>query len=172
MLPQDDTRPTISTVTTSDMTIHTVTQADGSQAYIFDPPPRLQPHGWYQRRGAAPQSTDPSLAQIHLGEQPNPVNDAIVSRRRRQHHEPSISGLGQQRRRVFFMIIAIASILPFISPIALCGGFNTALQWHTRGEVDRFSPRQTRFLFIEMIASVVVLTAVVVFVVLKFAVHR
>lgn len=169
---QDDTRLTISTVTASDMTIRTINHADESQARIFNPPPRLRPNGWNLRRFAAPQSTDASLAQIHLGERENPVNDSIISYRRHRHHEHSISDLGQKRRRVFFMIIATTPILPFISIVALCGGFNTALQWHTRGEVDHFSPRQMRFLFIEMIASVVVLTAVVVFVVLKFAAHH
>lgn len=172
LLSQGDSRPTISTITASDMTTHTITQADGSQAFIFDPPPRLHPSGWHLRRHAAPQSTDPSLAQIHLGERADSANHAVISHRHHQYHGHSISDLGQQRRRVFFMIIAMISVLPFISPIALCGGFNTALQWHTRGEVDRFSPRQTRFLFIEMIASVIVFTAVVVFVVLKFAAHH
>lgn len=172
MITQDDTHPTVSTVNTSDMTIHTLTQMDGSRAHFFDPPPRLHPRGWYQRRCAAPQSTDPSLAQIHRGERPNPVNDAMTSRSRRQTDHFWISDKGEQRRRAFFLIIAIASILPFISPIALCGGFDTALQWHTKGEADRFTRRQMRFLFVEMMVSVIVLTAVVVFVVLRFGAHH
>lgn len=174
MLTRNETGPTISTITASDMTIHTITQADGSQAHIFDPPPRLRPHGWDQHYAAAPRSTDPSLTQIHFGERSRSVNDAAFFHRYRRprQQEPSISDVGQQRRHAFFLIIAVASTLPFISLIALCGGFNTALQWHTRGEVGCFSPRQMRFLFFEMIASVVVITAVVVYVILKFAVHH
>lgn len=70
------------------------------------------------------------------------------------------------------MIVAIASILPFISPIALGGGFNTALSWHTRGEVDRFSAPQMRFLFLEMVTSMIVVVTVAVFVTLKLALHH
>lgn len=171
-MSQDNTHPTISTVNASDMTAHELTQMDGSQAHFFEPPPRLHSQGWRQRRCAVPRSTDPSLAQIHRGERYNRVNDPMNARSRRRGYRYWISAKGEQRRRAFFLIIAIASILPFVSPIALCGGFNTALQWHTNGEIDRFSRRQMRFLFAEMMVSVIVLTAVVVFVVLRFGVHH
>lgn len=143
------------------MTIHRVNNLDGSRDVVFNPAPHLYPWDWRQRRAAAPKSTDPSLANMTRGRLP--VNEA---------DNPWRSYQEDHRRNAFFLMIAIASVLPFISCIALSGGFNSALSWYTKGELDHFSRGQRRFLLVEMMVSVVILTAVVVFVVLKFAAHH
>lgn len=162
----DETEPTISTIAESDATTHRLTGAHGSRDFVSDSAPRLYPWDWRQRRAAAPKSTDPSLANITRGRLPIPSNEAVILHPR---DNPWRSAQGEQRRNAFFLMVAVASVLPFISCIALSGGFNSALSWCTQGELDHFSRGQRRFLCAEIMVSLVILTAVVVFIALKFA---
>lgn len=171
MVPQSDTRPTISTINGSDVTITTVSNLDGTSYRVFEPAPRLYPWDTRHRRLAAQRSTDRSLQAMTRGELRNPMNDAQLQRSLLVE-EPWLSNEAATRRWQLFLCIAFLSILPFISPIAFFGGFNTALSWHTHGEVDRFSVRQRRILLVEMIVSWLIFIAVVIFVILTYAVRR
>lgn len=169
LVPGDDTRPTVSTITGSDLTITTIRQQDGTQYRIFSPPPRLYPWDRVHRRNAAHKSTDRSLQRI-TGQ----VFSRFDNMERGGVHQRLcdadvwLSAHAQTRRRSFFLIVALLSILPFVSPIALCGGFNSALSWHTRGEVDRFSRNQRRCLMVEAITAFFAVIAIIVFVVIKY----
>lgn len=168
----DETRPTISTATGSDLTITTIRQQDGTQYRIFSPSPRLYP--WYRlhRSNAAQKSTDRSLQRI-TGQ----VFSSLDNMERGAIHQRLcdadawLSEHAQTRRRSFFLIVALLSIFPFVSPIALCGGFNSALSWHTHGEVDRFSRNQRRCLMVEAITAFFAVIAIIVFVVVKYGRH-
>lgn len=175
MVPQSDTLPTISTITGSDVTITTVNHADGTSYRVFEPAPRLYPWDTRHRRLAAQKSTDRSLQAMTRGELRNPMNDAQLEHGlfdRARQSETWLSQEAETRRWQFFLVVATLSILPFISPIAFWGGFNTALSWHTHGEVDRFSVQQRRILLADMIVSWLVFIAVVVFVLLTYVVHH
>lgn len=171
MVPQSDTRPTISTINGSDVTITTVNNLDGTSYRVFEPAPRLYPWDTRHRRLAAQKSTDRSLQAMTRGELRNPMNDAQLERGLLME-EAWLSKEAETCRWQFFLCIAFLSILPFISPIAFFGGFNSALSWHTHGEVDRFSVRQRRILLAEMIVFWLVFIAVVIFVILTYVVHR
>lgn len=171
MVPQSDTRPTISTINGSDVTITTVNNLDGTSYRVFEPAPRLYPWDTRHRRLAAQKSTDRSLQAMTRGELRNPMNDAQLERGLLME-EAWLSKEAETCRWQFFLCIAFLSILPFISPIAFFGGFNSALSWHTHGEVDRFSVRQRRILLAEMIVFWLVFIAVVIFVILTYVVPR
>ncbi|KAI1366269.1 hypothetical protein F5Y08DRAFT_337852 [Xylaria arbuscula] len=74
-------------------------------------------------------------------------------------------------RRSCFYILAILSILPFVGVLVLTGAFSDCLKWATRGEVDRLSSRQLRFikwvLIVECVLYAAGVVAVVVYFVLK-----
>lgn len=165
MATQDNTRPTISTIDDSGQLIHEITYPDGSRSYRFDPEPRLVPWDQRHRRGLAPQSTDRSLQQIQHGQR------ALRGTGRVHYSNDSterwISQDADEKRRAFFLYTAFLSIFPFISIIALCGGFNAALSWTTHGEVHRFSKRQMNFLMLEAIVGLITWVSIIVFVVLK-----
>ncbi|KAL1882252.1 hypothetical protein Daus18300_000738 [Diaporthe australafricana] len=170
----DDTRPTIiSTTTGSDLTVTTIRQPDGTQYRIFDPVPRLHPWDRIRRRTAAQKSTDRSLQRI-TGRSFNNLDDMErgAAYRRIRDTESWVSDNAKARRREFFLIVALFSLFPFVSPIALCGGFNSALSWHTRGEVHRFSTKQRQFLMIEAIIAFLSVAAIIIFVVIKYALHH
>lgn len=171
MVSQSDTRPTISTINGSDVTITTVNNLDGTSYRVFEPAPRLYPWDTRHRRLAAQKSTDRSLQAMTRGELCNPMNDAQLERPLLKS-EAWLSQEAETRRWQFFLVVAILSILPFISPIAFWGGFNTALSWHTHGEVDRFSVRQRRILLAEMIISWLVFIAITVFVIITYVAHH
>lgn len=162
---QDSTHPTISTASSSDVTIITTIHADGTRTNEFNPPPRL--HRWNEIRrcgGAVNQSTDNSLRQIQQGEQFNRFNN--VERDQRVQEDYMSSETDRLRRR-FFAFTMVASILPFIAPVALVGGFNCALSWYTHGKVDGFTETQKRWLFAEMIFVFMAFVTVVVWAVLS-----
>lgn len=171
MVAHSDTRPTISTINGSDVTISTVNNPDGTSYRIFDPPPRLYPWDTRHRRLAAQKSTDRSLQAMTRGDLRNPMNDAQLQQAL-LWQEAWLSQDAQKRRWRFFFVVAILSVLPFISPIAFWGGFNSALSWHTHGEVDRFSVRQRRILLAEMIISWLLFVAITVFVIIANVGHR
>lgn len=172
-VPGDDTRPTISTTTGSDLTITTIRQPDGTQYRIFYPSPRLYPWDRLHRRTAAQKSTDRSLQRI-TGQGFNSLDNMERGAVHRRVHDTDawLSDNAHARRRSFFFIVALLSIFPFVSPIALCGGFNSALSWHTRGEVDRFSTNQRRCLMVETIIALFSVIAIIVFVVIKYGLHN
>lgn len=158
----DGTRPTISTVDDgSGQIIHTYTYPNGTRSYAFDPPPRLVP--WderpRQRRGLAPQwSTDRSLQDIECSQRGRGQVRVLYH----SHSEDA-----DQKRRVFFLYTACLGVFPFISLLALCGGFNAALSWTTHGEVSRFSKLQTNFLMVEAIMGMIGFVSLVIFGMLK-----
>ncbi|KAG8163388.1 hypothetical protein KVR01_006685 [Diaporthe batatas] len=173
LVPGDDTLPTVSTTTGSDLTITTIRQRDGTQYRIFSPSPLLYPWDRLHRRNAAQKSTDRSLQRItgqgfsSLG---NMERGAV--HQRLCDADFWLSEDAQARRHSFFLIVALLSIFPFVSPIALCGGFNSALSWHTGGEVDHFSRNQRRFLMVESITALFAVIAIIVFVVIKHGRHH
>ena len=173
LIPGDDTRPTISTTTGSDLTITTIRQPDGRQHRIFYPSPRLYPWDRLHRGTAAQKSTDRSLQRI-TGQGFNSLDNMERGAVHRRVHDTEawLSDNAHARRRSFFLIVALLSIFPFVSPIALCGGFNSALSWHTRGEVDRFSTNQRRCLMVEAIIAFFSVIATIVFVVIKYGLHN
>lgn len=174
MMPED-TRPTISTINGSDVTITTITNADGSSYRVFDPAPRLYPWDTRHRCLATQQSTDRSLQAMTRRDIRKPFNETRFERglfRSAKTSEPWLSQESEKRRWQFFLVVASLSILPFISPIAFFGGFNTALSWHTHGEVDHFSIPQRRVLLAEMVISWLLFVGVVVFIILAFAIHH
>ncbi|KAJ4394114.1 hypothetical protein N0V93_003331 [Gnomoniopsis smithogilvyi] len=162
---QDSTRPTISTIDDSGQLIHTFTYPDGSRSYMFDPESRLVPWDQRHRRGLAPQSTDRSLQHIQHGQRGLRGTGRV--RFSNNSSERWISRDADEKRRTFFLYTAFLSIFPFISIIALCGGFNDALSWSTHGEVHRFSKRQMNFLMLEAIVGLITWVSITVFVVLK-----
>ncbi|KAJ0115838.1 hypothetical protein J7T55_004007 [Diaporthe amygdali] len=168
-----DSHPTISTTTGSDLTVTTIRQPDGTQYRIFDPAPRLYPWDRLHRRTAAQKSTDRSLQRI-TGRIFNNLDDMERGAVYRRVHdtEPWLSDNAKAKRRSLFLIVALLSIFPFVSPIALCGGFNSVLSWHTHGEVDRFSTKQRRCLMIEAIIAFLSVIAIIIFVVIKYALHH
>lgn len=174
LIAGDDTRPTIiSTTTGSDLTITTVRQPDGTQYRIFYPAPRLYPWDRLHRRTAAQKSTDRSLQRITGRSYNNLDNMERGTVHRRVHGtEAWLSDNAQARRRSLFLIVALLSLFPFVSPIALCGGFDSALSWHTHGEVDRFSTNQRRCLMVEAIIAFLFVIAIIIFVVVKYALHN
>lgn len=171
LIAGDDTRPTIiSTTTGSDLTITTIREPDGTQYRIFYPPPRLHPWDQIHRRTAAQKSTDRSLQRITGRSYYNLDNMERGTIYRRVHGtEAWLSENADARRRSFFLIVALLSVFPFVSPIALCGGFNSALSWHTHGEISRFSTNQRRCLMVEAIIAFLFVIAIIVFVVIKYA---
>lgn len=165
MATRDNTRPTISTIDESGQLIHTVTYPNGSRSYVFEPEAHLVPWNQRHRRGLAPRSTDRSLQQIQRGQRGQPGYD-----RRRYSSDSSdrwISREADEKRRAFFLYTALLSILPFISIIALCGGFNAALSWSTHGEVHRFSKRQMNILLLEALVGMITWVSLTVFIILK-----
>lgn len=174
LLAGDDTRPTIvSTTTGSDLTITTVCQPDGTQYRIFYPPPRLHPWDRLHRRTAAQKSTDRSLQRI-TGRSFNNLDNMERGAVHRRFHGTDVwlSQKAEARRRSFFLIVALLSLFPFVSPIALCGGFNSALSWHTHGEVDRFSTNQRRCLMVEAAIAFLSVIAIITYVVIKYGLHQ
>lgn len=174
LVPGDDTLPTIiSTTTSSELTITTIRQPDGTQYRLFYPAPRLYPWDRLHRRAAAQQSTDRSLQRItgrsyaSLGHM-----ERGAIHRRVYGTEAWLTNNAEARRRSFFLVVALLSIFPFVSPIALCGGFNSALSWHTHGEIDRFSTNQRRCLMVEAIIAFLLFIAIIIFVVIKYALHH
>lgn len=165
MTTQDSTRPTISTVDDSGQLIRTFTYLGGSRSYMFDPEPRLVPWDQRHRRGLAQQSTDRSLQHIQRSHRGQQGIDRV--RYSDDSSERWLSRDADEKRRVFFLYTAVLSIFPFISIIALCGGFNAALSWTTHGEVHRFSKRQMNFLMLEAIFGLITWISIIVFVVLK-----
>lgn len=168
MASRDDTRPTISTIDESGQLIHTVTYPNGSRLYMFEPEAHLVPWDQRHRRGLAPRSTDRSLQHIISVERDQ--RGQRGTDRRRYSSDSSdrwISREADDKRRAFFLYTAFFSILPFISVIALCGGFNAALSWSTHGEVHRFSKRQMNFLLLEALVGMITWVSLTVFIILK-----
>lgn len=162
---QNDTLPTISTANYgSGQRLHTLMFPDGSRQFRFDPEPRLVPWDQRHRRGLAPQSTDRSLQAIERGQQ---GRHGLVRVRYSNKSERWFSPEADEKRRVFFLCIACFSVFPFISVIAIFGGFNKALSWITHGEVDRFSKRQHTILMTEAIFGLLGFVALVIFGILK-----
>ncbi|KUI70786.1 hypothetical protein VM1G_05976 [Cytospora mali] len=173
LIADDDTRPTVSTVTGSDVTITTIRNEDGSQYHIFDPAPRLFPWDQRHRRPATQKSTDQSLQRMTQRALNNPteLERGTVSRRARDT-EHWLSDEAKARRRGFFMIIALLGIFPFIALLGVAGTLDSALSWHTRGEVDHFSSRQKRFLLAELLIILMATFAVAIFIAIKFSVQH
>lgn len=155
------------------MTITTITNEDGSQYRIFDPAPRLYPWDQRHRRPATQKSTDQSLQRMahralnNIGD----MERGTMSRRARDA-EHWLSDEAKARRRGFFLIIALLGVFPFISLLAISGTLDMALSWHTRGEVDRFSSRQKRFLLAEFIIMLMATLAIFVFIAIKYSMHK
>ena len=173
MIAEDDTRPTISTVSGSDVTITTIRNEDGSQYRVFDPAPRLYPWDQRLRRPATQKSTDQSLqrmAQRALNNS-HDMERGVVSQRARDS-EHWLSDEAKARRRGFFMVTALFGLFPFISLIALAGILDCALSWHTRGEVDRFTSRQKRFLLAEFLIMLMATLGTFIFVSIKYSSHH
>ncbi|ROV89184.1 hypothetical protein VPNG_10208 [Cytospora leucostoma] len=171
LIAADDTRPTISTVTGSDVTITTIHNEDGSQYRVFDPAPRLYPWDHRHRRAATQKSTDKSLQRMAYRGLNNPIDmeRGTVSRRAR-NTEHWLSDEAQARRRGFFLIIALLGLFPFVSLLAIAGTLDGALSWHTRGEVDHFTSRQKSFLLAEFLIMMMAVFAVIFFI--AFALPR
>lgn len=171
MASRDDTRPTISTIDESGQLIHTVTYPNRSRSYMFEPEAHLVPWDQRHRRGLAPRSTDRSLQQIISVERGERGERGLRGTDRRHYSSDSsdrwISRDADEKRRAFFLYTAFFSILPFISVIALCGGFNAALSWSTHGEVHRFSKRQMNFLLLEALVGMITWVSLTVFIILK-----
>lgn len=103
----------------------------------------------------------------------------VPTQRRRQYGvhptliapDDYVSDRADTIRRSCFYVLAVLSILPFVGVLVLTGAFSDGLKWATRGEVDRLSSRQQRFikwvLIIECILYTAAVVAVVVFFVLK-----
>lgn len=168
LIAGDDTRPTISTVTGSDVTITTVQNGDGSQYRVFDPAPRLYPWDHRHRRAATQKSTDQSLQRMAYRGLNNPsdMERGTVSRRAR-NTEHWLSDEAQARRRGFFLIMALLGLFPFVSLLAIAGTLDGALSWHTRGEVDHFTTRQKNFLLAEFLIVMMAVFAVVFYIALS-----
>ncbi|KAI0444917.1 hypothetical protein F4803DRAFT_560574 [Xylaria telfairii] len=87
-----------------------------------------------------------------------------------------VSDRADRTRRLFFCIIVILSILPFVGILALGGAFKEALKWATRSEVDRLTARQRRvikwMLFFESVIYTGAVVTVVVYFVLKSKVQN
>ncbi|KAI8948522.1 hypothetical protein F4801DRAFT_604332 [Xylaria longipes] len=81
-----------------------------------------------------------------------------------------VSDRANRTRQLFFYIIAVLSILPFVGVLALGGAFREALKWATCSEVDRLTARQRRFLKWMLFAESVIYTSTVVTVVVYFVV--
>lgn len=173
LIVDDDTRPTVSTVTGSDVTITTITNEDGSQYRVFDPAPRLYPWDQRHRRPVTQKSTDQSLQRMARRALNNTADmeRGIVSRRARDA-EHWLSDEAKARRRGFFLIIALLGIFPFVSLLAIAGTLDSALSWHTRGEVDRFSSRQKRVFLAEFIIILMATLATFVFIAIKYSMHK
>ncbi|KAK7743582.1 hypothetical protein SLS53_004117 [Cytospora paraplurivora] len=165
LIAGDDTRPTVSTVTDSDVTITTIRNEDGSQYRVFDPAPRLYPWDHRHRRAATQKSTDQSLQRMAYRGLNNPsdMERGTVSRPAR-NTEHWLSDEAQARRRGFFLIIALLGLFPFFSLLAIAGTLDGALSWHTRGEVDHFTSRQKSFLLAEFLIIMMAIFAVIFFI--------
>ncbi|KAI0547139.1 hypothetical protein F4679DRAFT_597935 [Xylaria curta] len=107
-----------------------------------------------------------------FGEHPIPARNRLRLKPPRTYIAPDdyVSDRADRIRRLFFCIIIVLSILPFVGVLALGGAFREAFKWATCGEVDRLTARQRRFikwmLFVEgMIYASVVVTVTVYFVV-------
>ncbi|KAI0457473.1 hypothetical protein F5B21DRAFT_521320 [Xylaria acuta] len=82
-----------------------------------------------------------------------------------------VSDSANRTRQLFFYVIAVLSILPFVGVLALGGAFREAFKWATCSEVDRLTARQRRFikwmLFVESVIYTSTVVAVVVYFVVK-----
>ncbi|KAI0601429.1 hypothetical protein F4775DRAFT_606535 [Biscogniauxia sp. FL1348] len=65
------------------------------------------------------------------------------------------------RRRCWFYMMAVLSILPFFAVLVLTGVFDDSLSWFTRGEYNRLSRKQRMFIKWMFLAECVVYTACV-----------
>ncbi|KAI0864967.1 hypothetical protein F4860DRAFT_527697 [Xylaria cubensis] len=87
-----------------------------------------------------------------------------------------VSDRANRIRQLFFYTIAALSILPFVGVLALGGAFKEAFKWATRGEVERLTARQRRFikwmLFVEAVIYTGIVVTVVVYFVVKSKVHH
>lgn len=172
LIADDDTRPTISTVTGSDVAITKFTNDNGSLYHVFDPAPRLYPWDQRHRCPVTQKSTDQSLQRMarYALNSTADMERGTVSRRARDA-EHWLSDEAKARRRGFFLIIALLGILPFVSLLAIAGTLDSALSWHTRGEVDRFSLRQKRVFLAEFIIMLLATLAIFVFIAIKYSMH-
>ncbi|KAI1128703.1 hypothetical protein F5Y10DRAFT_277265 [Nemania abortiva] len=67
-----------------------------------------------------------------------------------------VSDRADRNRRYCFFVLVLLSILPFVGVLVLSGAFSEALKWATRGEVDRLTHCQRRFIKIMLIVEFVV----------------
>ncbi|TGJ83265.1 hypothetical protein E0Z10_g5473 [Xylaria hypoxylon] len=81
-----------------------------------------------------------------------------------------VSDRADSARQSCFCLLVILSILPFVGVLALSGAFSEAFKWATRGEVDRLTTRQRRFIKWMLLAECILYTGGVVTVVVYFAV--
>lgn len=125
-------------------------------------PARLHP--WDSRlRLQAQASTDQSL-RYHAG----PTNDLEREIMRQAGEESWISHEAKGKRTFAFYIMVLLSILPFFSLLVHYGVFDSALSWYTHGEVGSLTPRQKRFIFMEMVFVCVAWPTVIVLLVAHF----
>ncbi|KAI1490071.1 hypothetical protein F5X96DRAFT_679315 [Biscogniauxia mediterranea] len=65
------------------------------------------------------------------------------------------------RRKCWFYVMAVLSILPFFAVLVLTGVFDESLSWFTRGEYNRLSRKQRMFIKCMFLVECVVYTACV-----------
>ncbi|KAI0409874.1 hypothetical protein F4802DRAFT_592758 [Xylaria palmicola] len=82
-----------------------------------------------------------------------------------------ISERAMKARQICFYLLAVLSLLPFIGVLALTGAFSDTFKWATRGELDRLTAGQRRFikwmLLIEFILYTGGLVAIIVYFVVR-----
>ncbi|KAI1632079.1 hypothetical protein F4809DRAFT_656870 [Biscogniauxia mediterranea] len=75
------------------------------------------------------------------------------------------------RRKCWFYVMAVLSILPFFAVLVLTGVFDESLSWFTQGEYNRLSRKQRMFIkwmfLVECVVYTACLTAILVYYVMK-----
>ncbi|GAW11668.1 hypothetical protein ANO14919_010160 [Xylariales sp. No.14919] len=81
-----------------------------------------------------------------------------------------VSDRANSARQSFFCLLATLSVLPFVGVLVLSGAFSEAFKWATRGEVNRLTARQRRFIKWMLLIECILYSGGVVTVVVYFAV--
>ncbi|KAK8856530.1 hypothetical protein PGQ11_012442 [Apiospora arundinis] len=117
---------------------------------VGQPPrqPRLLPVDKSARRTGGHAVDEPSISDVESGDTGN------------------ISPWGCQRRKQFFYITLVMSILPFFGVMALYGSFNTLLASYTEGKVFRFTKKQRKAIKSMLVAEAIIYVVIAVVVIL------
>ncbi|KAJ8132466.1 hypothetical protein O1611_g1158 [Lasiodiplodia mahajangana] len=92
-------------------------------------------------------------------------------RRRLIAPDDYVSDRADRIRRYCFYVIAILSILPFVGVLAMNRALSETLKWATRGEVDRLTHRQRRFIKFELAVEFAIYAGAAVAVAVYYAVE-